>query len=73
MVEKGELGIYFQVATLENLFQRNDRLNFRRMIPTIAQVCPCHSLLNSRDVLILTLSILLALRGVFPDTSLGMD
>ena len=30
-----------QVATLENLFQRNNQFNFRKMIPTIAQVCPC--------------------------------
>ena len=33
---------YLQTATLEALFQRNDRLNFRKMIPTIAKVGPCH-------------------------------
>ena len=46
MMEKSTLWKFFQAATLENLFQRNDRLNFGRMIPTIAKVCPCVNIIQ---------------------------
>ena len=46
MMEKSTLWKFFQAATLENLFQRNDRLSFGRMIPTIAKVCPCVNIIQ---------------------------
>ena len=43
------------------------------LVSTLPKARIVHSLIIGREVLILTLSILLALQGCISDTSLGMD